>query len=1086
MDRPDLPLTLLVAHHGRRRSWHIDLAPLRPWVSRVLLVEDGSGAYLLPLLARALPECAVTHLPLAGDAASGVWNRDLRALLDAQDGWLLLLPAGCGVRVDRHFTLPGRLAPFSVLHRRRSGREASWRPALLPAAADCLSIAGDGSVRIDVPFSSERCHPGMVIDEPGTGTGVESRKPLETALAACRSGEDTGFDVAGRLFELGRFQEAGFWYRRCLASGIEGADRWTALYRFARCLQETGKPWTVVEPALVEAFDEDPDRAEPLYHLARHCLDSGDNRKAFDLAAVGIALELPRTPRPFEYPVYQYELPGIYMAAALALGRDAECIREANRTLRRPGLPESDREAIAGLRSRAVSRCQPVFPVSIRRRNRIVVVTAFRNAGSFLRRCTDSLASQDYTESRFILIDDASTDGALDHVDVSDPRFTVIRNLERRGAIRNQLDAIREHCSPEDIVVYVDGDDRLIDDGALSFINDFFNATRCLVMYGQYRDSRERYGRCEPIVESEGSVLDAVGPMHFPMHVRAHRAHLVDRLEEIDPALHRLRDDDGEFLDAVADMAVMRAVMQLAGLERIRYNDRILYEYNAGNPESHYRAVERRLHQDQQARMLQSRPPLPPVGRHDSGVVGAPARTSAKAGLLLVALDGMTPRLIHQWVSEGHLPALGKLLESDHIRDITVPRGFGNDAFWASFCTGLLPDEHGYYFRNRWCPAEHALKFCDLENELGGELFWERLADTDLEMALIDLPEVKHAGRVNGLEVTDWVTHARLGPPRFFPPELKDDWVGRFGLDPTGGNTETMAMRTGRQVVKLRDQLLASVEQKTRAALHYLDRGGWDLFALGYTQGHDAGHQFWHVHDPAHPAHRALWLERYGDPLLQTYQAVDRGLGRLMERAGGAARVMVVAGVAMEAKASCSAVLDEVLWAIEQAELGVRGDDVDRRDLKQRRFFAVPHNNIAGTVRINLKDRETEAGLVERGEDYRRTLDVLQHCLGRVVNADTGEPVVSELVRTQDVYGGSRVDDLPDLFVIWDRRSPIRRIASPWFGEMQVRPKGVLDTRSGDHVGRAQMITSFETPFPGSGPVPVQDIAPMLVDLVRK
>ncbi len=1087
MNRLDRPLTLVVVHHGPRRSWHIDLAPLQPWLSRVLLVENGSGAYLLPLLGRALPQCSVSHLALAGEPPPGGWNSGLRDALASQDGWVLLLPAGCGVLVDRHFSLPDRLAPFSLLHRRRSGREATWRPALAPSGGDCLTITDDGSVQLNAAFRSERCHPGLVIDEHATRSGRDSAKSLDAALAVCRSGAgaQADLDAAEHLFGLGRFQEAEFWYRRCLADGLDGAERWTALYHRACCLLETGTSWVAVEAVLAEAFGEDPDRAEPLYRLARHYLDSGDNRKAFDLAAVGVALEPPRTPQPFEYSVYQYELPGVYMAAALALGRDTECIREANRTLRRAGLPEKEREEIAGLRSRAVARCQPVYPLSIRRRNRIVVITAFCNAGLFLQRCVDSLAAQDYSGCRFVLIDDASTDAALAQADVSDPRFTVIRNPERRGAIRNQLDAIKAHCSPEDIVVYVDGDDRLIDDGALSYINGFFNSTRCEVMYGQYRDSRERYGRCEPIVESGVGVLDAVGPMHFPMHIRAHRAELVHRLSEIDPALHRLRDDDGEFLDAVADMAVMRAVMQLAGLERIRYNDRILYEYNAGNPESHYRAVERRRLQDLQARILQSRPPLPPVARQRRGAGAAPVRHTAKAGLLLVALDGMTPRLIHQWASEGHLPALGKLLENSHVRDITVPRGFGNDAFWTSFSTGVLPDEHGYYFRNRWCPAEHGLKFCDLEKEMGGEVFWETLADTDLELAIIDMPEVKHAERVNGLEVTDWVTHARLGPPRFFPPELKEDMIGRFGVDPTGGDTETMATRTGRQIVKLRDQLLATVEQKTRAALHYLDRGGWDLFALAYTQGHDAGHQFWHVHDPAHPAHRAIWSERYGDPLLQIYQAIDRSLGRLIHRAGDTARVMVVAGVAMEAKVSCSAVLDEILWAIEQAVFGVHESGVTRRDLKHRRFFAVPHNNLSGTVRVNLQGREIAAGLVRRGDEYRSTLDVLQDCLDQVVNSDTGKPVVGEFVRTQEVYGGSRVDDLPDLFVIWNRTAPIRRIASPWFEEIVLQPKGVTDTRSGDHVGKAQMITSFEPPFPGSGPVPVQDIAPVLVDLLN-
>lgn len=1049
---------------------------------------EAGGDRLAPLLARALPDVSVTHLPLENDAGPGEWNCRLQAALNADDGWVLLLPAGCGVSVDRHLVLPERFAPTSILHRRRATREACWRPALVPARRGGLVVDAGGAVRVDVELAGDRCHPGLVIEERAGPSRPALQDSLSTTLSACRDGAGpaAALDAAELLLRLGRFHEAEFWYRQSLAGGAGGGRHWMAMYGRACCLLRLGRPWPAVEAAMAKAFDADPGRVEPLYHLARHYLECGDIRRSFELAEIGVTIEVPRIPHPFEFPVYQFELPRVYMAAALALGRDADCIREANRTLRRPGLTPAEREAVAGLRSRAVARHLPVYPLAIRRRNRIVVITPFRNAGSFLRGCVDSLASQDYTDCRFILIDDASTDGALDGMDISDPRFTVIRNSVRRGTIRNQLDAISNHCAPGDIVVYVDGDDRLTDDAALSYINDFFNSTRCLVMYGQYRDSQDRYGRCEPIVERSGSVLESVGPLHFPMHIRAHRAGLIGRLKQIDPALHRLRDDDGTFLDAVADMAIMRAAMQLAGLPRIRYNDRILYEYNAGNPESHYREVERRLQQDRQARVVQSRPPLPPADGGAGPEVSNSAPVTGKAGLLLVALDGMTPRLIHKWASEGLLPTLDGLIQTGRVRDIAVPRGFGNDVFWTSLATGVLPDQHGYYYRNCWCAAEHAKKLFDLENDLGAETFWERLAATDLEMAIIDLPEMKHAGRINGLEITEWITHARLGPPSFFPAALEADCTGRFGIDPTGGNTETMSVRNGRQFVKLRDRLLGTVEQKTRAALHYLDRGGWDLFALGYTQGHDAGHQFWHVHDSAHPGHRPIWRERYGDPLLQMYQAIDRGLGRLLERLGDPGRVMVVAGVAMEAKVSCNAALDEILWAIEQGELGMIRDGMTRRDLKQRRFFAVSHNNLSGAVRINLKGRETAAGVVERGEQYRRMLDLLQTALPQVVNADTGETVVEDFVRTQDDYTGDRVDDLPDLLVLWNRKSPIRRIASPWFDEVVLRPKGVTDTRSGDHVGNAEIIANFDIPFPGAGPVPVEAFAPALAALMKQ
>lgn len=1080
-------LTLLVTQAGRRRSWHLDFTSVRPYVSRVLLVESGTGSYLLPLLGKALPGVDVEHLPLAGDDPPAERTRRLRRKLGNGSRWVLVLNAGCNVSVGRHFGMPAGLTPRNLVHRARTGGLAYWFPALTPDDPAYFSIVPSGRVCVNAAFARDACHDGLVIDDHGVCG--ESKKELalklDAALSEHRASHEPapGFDIAECHFRLDKYLEAEFWYRRYLDEGEDQEKRWLAQYRLACCRQYLGKPWPVVEAALAAAFDAAPDRAEPLHRLARHYLEAGDYGKAFDLAAVGMEIPPPRTAQPFEFSIYQYELPLTYMACAAELGRHRDCAGAANQVLRRPGVPDEARDEALGLRSRAVARFQPFYPLSLRRRNRIVVIVPFRNAGEFLRRCVDSLAVQDYQDCRFVLIDDASDDGALDALDIVDPRFTLIRNGRRVGAIGNQVRAIDEYCRPDDIVVYVDGDDRLACDDALSHINDFFNATRCWVMYGQYTDSRGRHGCCEPITEQSGGVLDAVADMHFPMHVRAHRAGLIGRLREIDPALTRLRDDDGEFLDAIADMAMMHAVMQLAGLDRIRYNDRVLYEYNSGNPASHYCELERRQLQDRQCRALQSREALQPAAAYMPGETGAGKGAPARTRYLFIALDGMTPRLVHQWAADGLLPNLEKIIQAGQVRDIIVPKGFGNDAFWNSLVTGRLPDEHGYYYRRRFRPESYELDFHDPDHELDGETFWEKLSDSDLEMAIIDIPDVKHAGRVNGLEVTEWVTHARLMPSRFAPAGLERDWIERFGTDPTHGNTETMARRTGRQFVELRDRLLATVEQKTRAALHYLDRGGWDLFAAGFSQGHDVGHQFWHVHDPTHPAHRPLWLQRYGDPMLQMYQGVDRAVGRLAARAGQGAGVMIVTGVAMEAKSSCNEVLDEMLWVVESTEYGPPAEGASRGDLRQRRFFAVPHNNLSGAVRINLKGREA-SGLVEPGRDYRRTLDTLEHWLRQVINEDTGEPVVEELVRIQDVCRGERANALPDLLVLWRRAAPIRRIGSPWLGEVVLRPRGFTDTRTGDHVGRAELAATFDLPFPAHQAVPVRDIAPALVRIL--
>lgn len=1067
----------------------MDFASIRPFVSRVLLAEHGTAEHLLPALRRSFPGTHVGHLLFTGDNAEDQ-TRELRQALGDDTRWVAVLQAGANISMHRSFDLPDEGPPQSAVHIHSDGRWARWTTVLAPGGRNCCRVDGRGHVFIDQDFKDTACSESVVVDMRGVSNRSRewTRYELKLALERIRDMEtpDRALAVAECNFALGRYDEAAFWYGRCLNDLGEPGDAWTASYHHALCFKATSSRWRDIEAAMSVAFELDPYRAEPLFHIADHYRDTGDFKRAYDLAALGLEIEAPVIPTCFEFSVYQHELPLVYIDCAVRLGKDLDCVEVANHLLRRPGVPDATREKAAGFRSLSVKNIWPVYPLRIRRNNRIVVVAPFRNAGDFLVPCVESLAGQDYENCRFLLIDDASNDGALERLGSLDPRFVVERNDKHRGVLHNQIEAVRKHADPMDIVVYVDGDDRLIDSTALRYINDFFNSTRCWIMYGQYRDSNGRYGFCEPpIARSSDDALDVVKEMRFPMHVRAHRAGLLGQLLRIDPGLNRLRGEHGEFLDSIADMALMRMLIQLAGLNNIRYNDRVLYEYNVRNPESHYSDFELKRLQNHQSVLLGTKARLSPVDSFITAMdsSGSKPGRNKKTRMLFIALDGMNPDLIRKWVSEGLLPNLNRLLNGGWTREIETPEGLGDDVFWICLATGALPDELGYYFRIHWNPQRYVCKLFNPANNLPRQPFWSTLSESDVEVAVIDFPETRSAGPVNGLEVAEWMTHARVSTPRFYPTNLEDDWVSRFGLDPLNGCTETLSDRSKEQFVALRDELLQSVDTKTSAAMHYLGRGGWDFFAVAYSQAHDVGHQFWHLHDPAHPDHQADWLERNGDPLQQTYQRIDDAVGRLTSGAGKGARVVLVTGLAMRATASCNAVLDEMLWRVEKPGNAYPADATQPDRRKQRRFFAIPNNNLSGAVRINLRGRES-AGLVTAFE-YTETLDAVESGLGGMVNADTGQPVVSRFIRAREAFDGPHVDALPDLIVLWNREAPIKRISIPRYGNIEIQPRGVVETRSGDHVCEAEMTTSFESPFPDGQRVPVEDIAAWLQGAIQ-
>jgi predicted AlkP superfamily phosphohydrolase/phosphomutase len=97
-------------------------------------------------------------------------------------------------------------------------------------------------------------------------------------------------------------------------------------------------------------------------------------------------------------------------------------------------------------------------------------------------------------------------------------------------------------------------------------------------------------------------------------------------------------------------------------------------------------------------------------------------------------------------------------------------------------------------------------------------------------------------------------------------------------------------------------------------------------------------------------------------------------------------------------------------------------------------------------------------------------------------NPDTGRPAVQWVARARDLYHGSRLDAMPDLFVEWDHSAPITALRSSKIGTVT----GVLSaTRTGDHwhegllVARGPLFRRGEV-----GEIRTRDVAPTVLDFL--
>lgn len=125
---------------------------------------------------------------------------------------------------------------------------------------------------------------------------------------------------------------------------------------------------------------------------------------------------------------------------------------------------------------------------------RFYIVSVMFNAQNEVLEHIDMLKQQTYQNFHCVLVDDMSTDQsvsvasqAIDH----DPRFSLIVNNEKKYKVRNVVDALAS-VSPddEDIVLIVDGDDRLAHESVLQKVLDIYMDKNALLTYGSHLNDR--------------------------------------------------------------------------------------------------------------------------------------------------------------------------------------------------------------------------------------------------------------------------------------------------------------------------------------------------------------------------------------------------------------------------------------------------------------------------------------------------------------------------------------------------------------------------------------------------------------------
>ena len=422
--------------------------------------------------------------------------------------------------------------------------------------------------------------------------------------------------------------------------------------------------------------------------------------------------------------------------------------------------------------------------------------------------------------------------------------------------------------------------------------------------------------------------------------------------------------------------------------------------------------------------------------------------------VLVIGLDGVTFDLLGPWIKAGELPNLQKLIKQGAWGTLRTTLPPISSSSWSSFLTGVNPGKHGLV--DFVYPGTDSYKVTMINaTSRRTRSLWNWLNDAGYKVGLLGIPTTYPTEPVDGFMISGFLAP---GPDSewAYPPELKQELLaelGEFRLSPDE------RYRSTRWLDRFLEDLTASVENRTQAALYLMRKKPWDLFAVVYWDTDMVQHETWRLLDPNHPRHDAEEAAAERERILAFHRKVDADVGRLLSEVDSDTLVVVMsdhgfgpvhsffltnnwlanAGL-LQFKKGPGTAFKRALFRLGftplqmfriakalglgklrrqvrfQQKAGLLNrvflsfDDVD---WSRTRAFSI---GSFGQVYVNLAGVRP-GGIVRPGQEYEELKERIQREALALRDPRTGEPLVDRVYRREEIYSGPYIDRTPDLIV---------------------------------------------------------------------
>lgn len=430
------------------------------------------------------------------------------------------------------------------------------------------------------------------------------------------------------------------------------------------------------------------------------------------------------------------------------------------------------------------------------------------------------------------------------------------------------------------------------------------------------------------------------------------------------------------------------------------------------------------------------------------------ADTYVDSRVLMIGLDGMTFDVLDPLIAEGHMPAVGELVRNGARAPLETIFPPLTAAAWTSAVTGKNPGKHGileFFLRRPGSFDEMAVN----QRLRDSRAIWDLLGDAGMRSIVTNVPCTYPPEQIDGVMISDFLTPA--GCRDFVSPDgVLDEIEREFGpyrLHLAG------TYRKGR-IDEVVDELIDEIEYKTRVNQFLMERESWNA-CFTHIWGTDRiQHELWHVVDPAHPRHDAEEGRAYRGRVMDYWRRVDESVAKMVETAGPNANTFIVSdhgfgplhkycsfnvwlmqqgllrlkrdsATVVKRLAFAAGITPEFAFKLSRrvsaggakAKRGVTADRSKRGKLNK---LFLSFNNVDwtrttvyskgnyGQLFINLKGREPY-GTVSEGAEYERVRDDLIRRLRAIVDPRTGEPLIGDVFKREELFSGRHLENAPDV-----------------------------------------------------------------------